>query len=263
MLRISCEEGVRVIGVLVRKYGKGVKHVVARVIGGRRSTIVTTNISGFAKVPGSCPMFRRVARYSISMSMIVSFSGTKTISRLLSCYIGGDLPIILYAAKLSSRRLGGMSRYSRGVTILGSTGVSVKVGLLLGLLGSTTGMLTPTNCSVRLIRGRRGRGLSTPDKATLTLTSSVGRTVKGRCRCMCSEDRIEGGQSTGRVNVSTIHTKAVMKRRRIVFTKASRIVRFGRATCSEDMFTGNTIRTKGFLTKRPTNVCSVKSIVRF
>lgn len=249
------------MGVVVRNYGNRVNRMVSKLIRGSPSTRVMTNVSITSRKGGDCPMCAGVRRYRMRTSTLVSFSSTGTASTLLTCYRGHGLPIMLYAANLDRRRLTGIRRASGGITILGSTGVSLKVGALVGLLRSTTGILTATKFSVRVIRGRRELGLSTPDKATLTLTSDVGRTVSGRCRCVCSHDREHRVQSSGRVNVSTIHNKAVMKRRRIVFTNPSRIVRFGRATCSGTMFKGNTIRTTGFLTNGPTKECSVDSIV--
>lgn len=249
------------MGVVVRNYGKRVNRIVDNVIRGSPSTRVMTNVSVTSRKGGDCPMFASVSTYRMRTSTVVSFSSTGTASGLLRCDTTHRVPIILYDANLDRRRLTGIRRASQGMTILGSTGVSLNVGALLGLIRSTTGILTTTNFSVRVMRGRRHLGLSTPDNATLTLTSDVGRTVSGRCRCMCSHDRGHRGHSSGRVNVSTIHNKAVMNRRRVVFTNRSRIVRFGRATCSGTVFKGNTMRTTGFLTNGPTKHCSVDSIV--
>lgn len=246
-------------GVVLYKTGNGVNRIVHGVITTSGSYRVITKVSGGARTTSFpiCSSFGDVGRRT---SIVVSFSGPTLLGSLLRCSTTGGVPIIVTAAKFSSSRGGRVRGTTARGNIFFACGVDLKVGLLTALTGGTISILKGS-FSVRVVRGRRGRGVSTPDNATLVLTSTVYRRVSGPVGCRCSERDGHRGHDGGRVNVRTIHNNAVINRRRVVFTNESRVVALSRSTEDGRVFTINTIGTTGCVIKGNTNLCAVGSLV--
>ncbi len=250
-----------VLGTLLVNTDNGVNNFVARYTTGSGRVRVITNFSGVG-VNRGCPIFSDFNSVGIGPSIVVSFSGITLLSSVLSCTIGGGVPTILTAAKCDSRRVGRVGTATGRVPVFFAFGVSVNMGLLYSLTGGTTTILK-ASFSIRVVRGRRGLGVSTPSNATVVLTGTMGRRFGSDCGCRCSHRSGHTGEPGGRVNVRSMHNKAVINRRSIVFTNHSRAVALSRRTASGRMFTINTVHTTGFITSGRSNLCSVGSVVAF
>ncbi len=102
----------------------------------------------------------------------------------------------------------------------------MKIGIFFTMASCVSGLVDGfNNCDPCIVRGRRVRGLSTPDKATESLTSVIST-----------------GVSIG-ASVRSIHYKRVPKVRAVNFRKLGSHVAVRRRTFSHRNFTTNTIRT--------------------
>lgn len=249
--------GGRTVGINIVNTNKHVKHVLVRTMrSGSRATLGTTvrhrnsdliNTSTNRITTVNHLSMRVISSLGAivgSVSILVSFDLPSTARRGVRVYTTRGITVIVNAAKFGRRRRGILTGTDRRITVICTNGCSANIGLSLGLLNVTTGTFNAST-SMRIVRTRRGRGVSTPSNATCVVTRTITRTHKRGLGSItiCNHRKRANRHRTNDVNVRTVQNNRVVNSRAIVFVTSNRIIRVARHTHTHVAFTTNTMHT--------------------
>lgn len=211
----------------------------------RKSSLLNDSTNRLTNTKGANIAIRDdLSTMGSSFSIFVSFAHPRNALGRLTFYHRRNGKVIVNAAKFSRTNGRTVHSTTTSVTVIFTTGFDINIGIVLGLLRGTTGIVNSC-ASVRVVRTRRERGISTPSNATLTVKRTVTRTLSGSLGSytICDHRNRANRHIPNAVNFTAIHTNSVINRRATVFTSVNRHLRVARGTSDHVAFTGNTMES--------------------
>ena len=227
------------------------------------NAVITAGVDAYTEVQNDYPVFDSIEKCDVDADVIVDFSNSAAVDKLLDYCVEKQMPVVLCTTGLSEEQLEKVKKASEKTAVLKSANMSMGINLLLKLLAEAAKVLAPAGYDIELVEKHHNQKLDAPSGTALALADSINGALGEKYIYVYDRSQVRQKRDSREIGISAVRGGTIVGEHEVLFAGTDEVIEFKHTAYSRSVFAKGAVEAAKFLAGQKPGMYDMGDVIRF
>jgi 4-hydroxy-tetrahydrodipicolinate reductase len=207
------------------------------------------------------PVFTDINACDIAADVIIDFSATAAIDKLLDYSEKKCIPVVLCTTGLSPEQLTRVGNTSKKVAVLKSANMSLGINTLMKLLKDAANVFAPAGFDIEIVEKHHNQKLDAPSGTAIALADSINEARGNEYEYVYDRSQVRKKRDKKELGISAVRGGTIVGEHEIIFAGIDEVIEFKHTAYSKSVFAKGAVEAAKFLAGKPAGMYDMSDVI--
>jgi 4-hydroxy-tetrahydrodipicolinate reductase len=208
---------------------------------------IVAGIDAYTGIANDYPVFSSIEECDIKADVIIDFSVTAAIDKLLDYCVNTNTPVVLCTTGLSAEQLTKVEETSKKVAILRSANMSLGVNSLMKVLKLVTELIGDRGYDIEIVEKHHNQKVDAPSGTALALADSINEVLGNEYDYTFDRSTKREKRPKKEIGISAVRGGTIVGEHEVIFAGTDEVIEIKHTAYSKAIFAKGSVEAAKFL----------------
>lgn len=237
--------------------------MITEIVKNDENAVITAGVDAYTEVQNDYPVFDSIEKCDVDADVIVDFSNSAAVDKLLDYCVDKQMPVVLCTTGLSEEQLEKVKKASEKTAVLKSANMSMGINLLLKLLAEAAKVLAPAGYDIELVEKHHNQKLDAPSGTALALADSINGALGEKYSYVYDRSQVRQKRDSREIGISAVRGGTIVGEHEVLFAGTDEVIEFKHTAYSRSVFAKGAVEAAKFLAGQKPGMYDMGDVIRF
>lgn len=237
--------------------------MITEIVKNDENAVITAGVDAYTEVQNDYPVFDSIEKCDVDADVIVDFSNSAAVDKLLDYCVEKQMPVVLCTTGLSEEQLEKVKKASEKTAVLKSANMSMGINLLLKLLAEAAKVLAPAGYDIELVEKHHNQKLDAPSGTALALADSINGALGEKYSYVYDRSQVRQKRDSREIGISAVRGGTIVGEHEVLFAGTDEVIEFKHTAYSRSVFAKGAVEAAKFLAGQKPGMYDMGDVIRF
>ncbi|MBE5947124.1 MAG: 4-hydroxy-tetrahydrodipicolinate reductase [Lachnospiraceae bacterium] len=207
------------------------------------------------------PVFSDIDACDVEADVIIDFSVSTVIDKLLDYSEAKKIPVVLCTTGLSPEQLNKMSKVSENVAVLKSANMSLGINTLMKLLKDAANVFAPAGFDIEIVEKHHNLKVDAPSGTALALADSINEARNNEYEYVYDRSQVRQKRGAKELGISAVRGGTIVGEHEVIFAGIDEVIEIKHTAYSKSVFAKGAVEAAKFLAGKPAGMYDMADVI--
>lgn len=207
------------------------------------------------------PVFSDISACDVDADVIIDFSVSTVIDKLLDYSETKKIPVVLCTTGLSPEQLNKMSKVSEKVAVLKSANMSLGINTLMKLLKDAANVFAPAGFDIEIVEKHHNQKVDAPSGTALALADSINEARNNEYEYVYDRSQVRQKRGAKELGISAVRGGTIVGEHEVIFAGIDEVIEIKHTAYSKSVFAKGAVEAAKFLAGKPAGMYDMADVI--
>ncbi len=207
------------------------------------------------------PVFSDISTCDVDADVIIDFSVSTVIDKLLDYSEAKKIPVVLCTTGLSPEQLNKMSKVSEKVAVLKSANMSLGINTLMKLLKDAANVFAPAGFDIEIVEKHHNQKVDAPSGTALALADSINEARNNEYEYVYDRSQVRQKRGAKELGISAVRGGTIVGEHEVIFAGIDEVIEIKHTAYSKSVFAKGAVEAAKFLAGKPAGMYDMADVI--
>lgn len=207
------------------------------------------------------PVFLDISACDVDADVIIDFSVSTVIDKLLDYSEAKKIPVVLCTTGLSPEQLNKMSKVSEKVAVLKSANMSLGINTLMKLLKDAANVFAPAGFDIEIVEKHHNQKVDAPSGTALALADSINEARNNEYEYVYDRSQVRQKRGAKELGISAVRGGTIVGEHEVIFAGIDEVIEIKHTAYSKSVFAKGAVEAAKFLAGKPAGMYDMADVI--
>lgn len=207
------------------------------------------------------PVFSDISACDVDADVIIDFSVSTVIDKLLDYSETKKIPVVLCTTGLSPEQLNKMSKVSEKVAVLKSANMSLGINTLMKLLKDAANVFAPAGFDIEIVEKHHNLKVDAPSGTALALADSINEARNNEYEYVYDRSQVRQKRGAKELGISAVRGGTIVGEHEVIFAGIDEVIEIKHTAYSKSVFAKGAVEAAKFLAGKPAGMYDMADVI--
>lgn len=207
------------------------------------------------------PVFSDIDACDVKADVIIDFSVSTVIDKLLDYSEAKKIPVVLCTTGLSPEQLNKMSKVSENVAVLKSANMSLGINTLMKLLKDAANVFAPAGFDIEIVEKHHNLKVDAPSGTALALADSINEARNNEYEYVYDRSQVRQKRGAKELGISAVRGGTIVGEHEVIFAGIDEVIEIKHTAYSKSVFAKGAVEAAKFLAGKPAGMYDMADVI--
>ncbi len=207
------------------------------------------------------PVFSDISACDVDADVIIDFSVSTVIDKLLDYSEAKKIPVVLCTTGLSPEQLNKMSKVSEKVAVLKSANMSLGINTLMKLLKDAANVFAPAGFDIEIVEKHHNQKVDAPSGTALALADSINEARNNEYEYVYDRSQVRQKRGAKELGISAVRGGTIVGEHEVIFAGIDEVIEIKHTAYSKSVFAKGAVEAAKFLAGKPAGMYDMADVI--
>jgi len=207
------------------------------------------------------PVFSDISACDVDADVIIDFSVSTVIDKLLDYSETKKIPVVLCTTGLSPEQLNKMSKVSEKVAVLKSANMSLGINTLMKLLKDAANVFAPAGFDIEIVEKHHNLKVDAPSGTALALADSINEARNNEYEYIYDRSQVRQKRGAKELGISAVRGGTIVGEHEVIFAGIDEVIEIKHTAYSKSVFAKGAVEAAKFLAGKPAGMYDMADVI--
>lgn len=207
------------------------------------------------------PVFSDISACDVDADVIIDFSVSTVIDKLLEYSETKKIPVVLCTTGLSPEQLNKMSKVSEKVAVLKSANMSLGINTLMKLLKDAANVFAPAGFDIEIVEKHHNQKVDAPSGTALALADSINEARNNEYEYVYDRSQVRQKRGAKELGISAVRGGTIVGEHEVIFAGIDEVIEIKHTAYSKSVFAKGAVEAAKFLAGKPAGMYDMADVI--
>ena len=207
------------------------------------------------------PVFSDISACDVDADVIIDFSVSTVIDKLLDYSEAKKTPVVLCTTGLSPEQLNKMSKVSEKVAVLKSANMSLGINTLMKLLKDVANVFAPAGFDIEIVEKHHNQKVDAPSGTALALADSINEARNNEYEYVYDRSQVRQKRGAKELGISAVRGGTIVGEHEVIFAGIDEVIEIKHTAYSKSVFAKGAVEAAKFLAGKPAGMYDMADVI--
>lgn len=237
--------------------------MITEIVKNDENAVIAAGVDAYTEVQNDYPVFDSIEKCDVDADVIVDFSNSAAVDKLLDYCVEKQMPVVLCTTGLSEEQLEKVKKASEKTAVLKSANMSMGINLLLKLLAEAAKVLAPAGYDIELVEKHHNQKLDAPSGTALALADSINGALGEKYSYVYDRSQVRQKRDSREIGISAVRGGTIVGEHEVLFAGTDEVIEFKHTAYSRSVFAKGAVEAAKFLAGQKPGMYDMGDVIRF
>lgn len=237
--------------------------MITEIVKNDENAVIAAGVDAYTEVQNDYPVFDSIEKCDVDADVIVDFSNSAAVDKLLDYCVDKQMPVVLCTTGLSEEQLEKVKKASEKTAVLKSANMSMGINLLLKLLAEAAKVLAPAGYDIELVEKHHNQKLDAPSGTALALADSINGALGEKYSYVYDRSQVRQKRDSREIGISAVRGGTIVGEHEVLFAGTDEVIEFKHTAYSRSVFAKGAVEAAKFLAGQKPGMYDMGDVIRF
>ena len=207
------------------------------------------------------PVFSDISACDVDADVIIDFSVSTVIDKLLDYSETKKIPVVLCTTGLSPEQLNKMSKVSEKVAVLKSANMSLGINTLMKLLKDAANVFAPAGFDIEIVEKHHNQKVDAPSGTALALADSINEARNNEYEYVYDRSQVRQKRGAKELGISAVRGGTIVGEHEVIFAGIDEVIEIKHTAYSKSVFAKGAVEAAKFLAGKSAGMYDMADVI--
>lgn len=207
------------------------------------------------------PVFSDISACDVDADVIIDFSVSTVIDKLLDYSETKKIPVVLCTTGLSPEQLNKMSKVSEKVAVLKSANMSLGINTLMKLLKDAANVFAPAGFDIEIVEKHHNLKVDAPSGTALALADSINEARNNEYEYIYDRSQVRQKRGAKELGISAVRGGTIVGEHEVIFAGIDEVIEIKHTAYSKSVFAKGAVEAAKFLAGKSAGMYDMADVI--
>ncbi|MCR5835347.1 MAG: 4-hydroxy-tetrahydrodipicolinate reductase [Lachnospiraceae bacterium] len=208
---------------------------------------IVAGVDAYTGIANDYPVFSSIEECDIKADVIIDFSVTAAIDKLLDYCVNTNTPVVLCTTGLSAEQLTKVDETSKKVAVLRSANMSLGVNSLMKVLKLVTELIGERGYDIEIVEKHHNQKVDAPSGTALALADSINEVLGNEYDYTFDRSTKREKRPKKEIGISAVRGGTIVGEHEVIFAGTDEVIEIKHTAYSKAIFAKGSVEAAKFL----------------
>ncbi|MBE5957631.1 MAG: 4-hydroxy-tetrahydrodipicolinate reductase [Lachnospiraceae bacterium] len=235
------------INVIMHGCNGKMGRVITDIIKDEENVNIVAGIDAYTGIANEYPVFESIEKCDVKADVIIDFSVTAAIDKLLDYCVNTNTPVVLCTTGLSAEQLAKVEETSKKVAVLRSANMSLGVNSLMKVLKLVTELIGDRGYDIEIVEKHHNQKVDAPSGTALALADSINEVLGNEYDYTFDRSTKREKRPKKEIGISAVRGGTIVGEHEVIFAGTDEVIEIKHTAYSKAIFAKGSVEAAKYL----------------